>query len=149
MIERVTLEDTPELMADLCLMFEEMAPFGDLDLEKSEGFLKDSIEHHAVIVARDDKTGLILGHMGLRAEAHWYTSDYALYEYYIYVKPKYRKTRTAFRLYDAAKDIARQVNLPFFYGTFRKPESGFDRVNKFLKRQGGVQIGANYFWKGE
>jgi len=37
------------------------------------------------------------------------------------------------------------VKLPFFYGTFRKPESDFERVNKFLKRQGGQQIGSQYF----
>ena len=149
MIEKATVEDMPALMADLCLMFEEMAPFGDLDLDKCEIFLKDSIENHAVLLAIDDATNELVGHMGLRVESHWYTSDNALYEYYIYVKPKYRKTRTAFYLYNTAKSIAQSVQLPFFYGTFRKPESGFDRVNKFLQRQGGVQIGANYFWKGE
>ena len=149
MIEKATVEDVDALMADLSLMYEEMAPFGAMDYGKCVEFLTDSIEKHAVLIAKSDKDGSIIGHMGLRVETHWYTSDFALYEYYIYVKPEFRKTRAAFKLYDAAKAIAKMVNLPFFYGTFRKPESDFQRVDKFLRHQGGVQIGSTYFWEGD
>jgi hypothetical protein len=83
--------------------------------------------------------------MGLRAESHWYTKDVALYEYYCYVNPSHRKTRTAFELYKVAKGVAKETKLPFFYGTFRKSEADFERVHKFLQRQGGKQIGSQFF----
>ena len=149
MIDKATLEDVNDLMADLCLMFEEMAPFGEMDLDKCTRFLEESIQHHVVLTSKDDTTQELLGHMGLRVESHWYTSSLALYEYYVYVNPKHRKTRTAFHLYQMAKQIAKAVQLPFFYGTFRKPESDFARIDKFLKRQGGAQIGSGYLWKEE
>jgi GNAT superfamily N-acetyltransferase len=143
MIEKCTLADVDALMADLRNMYVEMAPFGKMDEEKCISFLTDSIQHHVVLKKTEDEK--LLGHMGLRAESHWYTNDAALYEYYVYVHPEHRKTRTAFELYKVAKSVAKEVNLPFFYGTFRKPESDFERVNKFLKRQGGQQIGSQYF----
>ena len=143
MIEKCTLADVDALMADLRNMYTEMAPFGKMDEAKCVAFLSDSIEHHVVLKATDGTH--LLGHMGLRVESHWYTKDVALYEYYCYVNPKHRKTRTAFELYKVAKSVAQSVKLPFFYGTFRKPESDFERVNKFLKRQGGQQIGSQYF----
>ena len=143
MIEKCTLADVDALMADLRNMYTEMAPFGKMDEAKCVAFLSDSIEHHVVLKATDGPH--LLGHMGLRVESHWYTKDVALYEYYCYVNPKHRKTRTAFELYKVAKSVAQSVKLPFFYGTFRKPESDFERVNKFLKHQGGQQIGSQYF----
>jgi hypothetical protein len=143
MIEKCTLADVDALMADLRNMYVEMAPFGKMDEEKCISFLTDSIQHHVVLKKTEEEK--LLGHMGLRAESHWYTNDVALYEYYVYVNPEHRKTRTAFELYKVAKSVAKEVNLPFFYGTFRKPESDFERVNKFLKRQGGQQIGSQYF----
>lgn len=143
MIEKCTLADVDALMADLRNMYTEMAPFGKMDEAKCVAFLSDSIEHHVVLKATDGTH--LLGHMGLRVESHWYTKDVALYEYYCYVNPRHRKTRTAFELYKVAKSVAQSVKLPFFYGTFRKPESDFERVNKFLKRQGGQQIGSQYF----
>jgi len=143
MIEKCTLADIDPLMADLRNMYVEMAPFGKMDEAKCVAFLSDSIEHHVVLKKTEDEK--LLGHMGLRVESHWYTNDAALYEYYVYVHPEHRKTRTAFELYKVAKSVAKKVNLPFFYGTFRKPESDFERVNKFLKRQGGQQIGSQYF----
>jgi len=143
MIEKCTLADVDALMADLRNMYVEMAPFGKMDEEKCISFLTDSIQHHVVLKKTEDEK--LLGHMGLRAESHWYTNDAALYEYYVYVHPEHRKTRTAFELYKVAKSVAQSVKLPFFYGTFRKPESDFERVNKFLKRQGGQQIGSQYF----
>ena len=143
MIEKCTLADIDALMADLRNMYVEMAPFGKMDEEKCISFLTDSIQHHVVLKKTEE--GKLLGHMGLRAESHWYTNDAALYEYYVYVHPEHRKTRTAFELYKVAKSVAQSVKLPFFYGTFRKPESDFERVNKFLKRQGGQQIGSQYF----
>ena len=144
MIVKATLEDLDWMMEDMLLMYEEMAPFGALHEEKCRNFFSNSIEHHFVMKDEEQRA-----HMGLRFESHWYTTDLALYEYYIDVKPEFRKTRLAFELYKTAKAIASHLKLPFFYGTFRKPESDFERVNKFLKRQGGVQVGANYFWKGE
>jgi hypothetical protein len=143
MIEKCTLADVDALMADLRNMYVEMAPFGKMDEEKCISFLTDSIQHHVVLKKTEEEK--LLGHMGLRAESHWYTNDVALYEYYVYVNPEHRKTRTAFELYKVAKSVAQSVKLPFFYGTFRKPESDFERVNKFLKRQGGQQIGSQYF----
>ena len=143
MIEKCTLADVDALMADLRNMYVEMAPFGKMDEEKCISFLTDSIQHHVVLKKTEEEK--LLGHMGLRAESHWYTNDAALYEYYVYVNPEHRKTRTAFELYKVAKSVAQSVKLPFFYGTFRKPESDFERVNKFLKRQGGQQIGSQYF----
>lgn len=143
MIEKCTLADVDALMADLRNMYVEMAPFGKMDEEKCISFLTDSIQHHVVLKKTEEEK--LLGHMGLRAESHWYTNDAALYEYYVYVHPEHRKTRTAFELYKVAKSVAKEVNLPFFYGTFRKPESDFERVNKFLKRQGGQQVGSQYF----
>jgi len=143
MIEKCTLADVDALMADLRNMYVEMAPFGKMDEEKCISFLTDSIQHHVVLKKTEEEK--LLGHMGLRAESHWYTNDAALYEYYVYVHPEHRKTRTAFELYKVAKSVAQSVKLPFFYGTFRKPESDFERVNKFLKRQGGQQIGSQYF----
>jgi GNAT superfamily N-acetyltransferase len=143
MIEKCTLADVDALMADLRNMYVEMAPFGKMDEEKCISFLTDSIQRHIVLKKTEDEK--LLGHMGLRAESHWYTNDAALYEYYVYVHPEHRKTRTAFELYKVAKSVAQSVKLPFFYGTFRKPESDFERVNKFLKRQGGQQIGSQYF----
>jgi GNAT superfamily N-acetyltransferase len=143
MIEKCTLADVDALMADLRNMYVEMAPFGKMDEEKCISFLTDSIQHHVVLKKTEEEK--LLGHMGLRAESHWYTNDAALYEYYVYVHPEHRKTRTAFELYKVAKSVAQSVKLPFFYGTFRKPESDFERVNKFLKRQGGQQVGSQYF----
>jgi GNAT superfamily N-acetyltransferase len=143
MIEKCTLADIDALMADLRNMYVEMAPFGKMDEEKCISFLTDSIQHHVVLKKTEEEK--LLGHMGLRAESHWYTNDAALYEYYVYVHPEHRKTRTAFELYKVAKSVAQSVKLPFFYGTFRKPESDFERVNKFLKRQGGQQVGSQYF----
>lgn len=143
MIEKCTLADVDALMADLRNMYVEMAPFGKMDEEKCISFLTDSIQNHVVLKKTEEEK--LLGHMGLRAESHWYTNDAALYEYYVYVHPEHRKTRTAFELYKVAKSVAQSVKLPFFYGTFRKPESDFERVNKFLKRQGGQQIGSQYF----
>ena len=144
MIVKATIEDLDWILEDTQKMYEEMAPFGSIDLEKCRNFLSHSIENHMVIKDEEQRA-----HMGMRFESHWYTSDLALYEYYVYVKPEYRKTRLAFELYKVAKQLAAHLKLPFFYGTFRKPESGFERVNKFLKRQGGIQIGANYFWQGD
>jgi len=143
MIEKCTLADIDPLMADLRNMYVEMAPFGKMDEEKCISFLTDSIQHHVVLKKTEEEK--LLGHMGLRAESHWYTNDVALYEYYVYVNPEHRKTRTAFELYKVAKSVAQSVKLPFFYGTFRKPESDFERVNKFLKRQGGQQVGSQFF----
>ena len=143
MIEKCTLADVDALMADLRNMYSEMAPFGKMDEAKCVAFLSDSIEHHVVLKATDGTH--LLGHMGLRVESHWYTKDVALYEYYCYVNPSHRKTRTAFDLYKVSKHIAKEAKVPFYYGTFRKPESDFERVNKFLKRQGGQQIGSQYF----
>jgi GNAT superfamily N-acetyltransferase len=143
MIEKCTLADVDALMADLRNMYVEMAPFGKMDEEKCISFLTDSIQHHIVLKKTEEEK--LLGHMGLRAESHWYTNDAALYEYYVYVHPEHRKTRTAFELYKVAKSVAQSVKLPFFYGTFRKPESDFERVNKFLKRQGGQQVGSQFF----
>ena len=143
MIERCTLDDVDSLMADLREMYVEMAPFGRMDEEKCVSFLSNSIEHHVVLKRTEE--GILQGHMGLRVESHWYTNDLALYEYYVYVNPKFRKSRTAFELYKVAKGVAKEVNLPFFYGTFRSPESDFQRVHKFLQRQGGQQIGSQFF----
>ena len=143
MIEKCALADVDALMADLRNMYVEMAPFGKMDEEKCISFLTDSIQHHVVLKKTEEEK--LLGHIGLRVESHWYTNDAALYEYSVYVHPEHRKTRTAFELYKVAKGVAQSVKLPFFYGTFRKPESDFERVNKFLKRQGGQQIGSQYF----
>ena len=143
MIEKCTLADVDALMADLRNMYTEMAPFGKMDEAKCVAFLSDSIEHHVVLKATDGPH--LLGHMGLRVESHWYTKDVALYEYYCYVNPKHRKTRTAFELYKVAKGVAQETRLPFFYGTFRKSEADFERVHKFLQRQGGKQIGSQFF----
>ena len=143
MITRCTLDDVEPLMEDLRLMYAEMAPFGGLDEEKCVAFLSDSIKHHVVLKRINE--GEMLGHMGLRVESHWYTKDLALYEYYCYVKPEHRKTRTAFELYKVAKGVAAETKLPFFYGTFRKTEADFERVHKFLQRQGGQQIGSQFF----
>lgn len=143
MIERCTIDDVPELMPDLRNLHAEMAPFGDFNEEKSEALLRDTIKNHIVMQAND-----FAGHMALRVESHWYTQDLAIYEYYIYVKKNNRKSRTAFDLYKAAKTVAKQNKMPFFYGTFRSPDSGFARVHKFLQRQGGIQIGSQFFYKG-
>ena len=143
MIEKCTLADVDALMADLRNMYVEMAPFGKMDEEKCISFLTDSIQHHVVLKKTEEEK--LLGHMGLRAESHWYTNDAALYEYYVYVNPEHRKTRTAFELYKVAKSVAQSVKLPFFYGTFRKSEADFERVHKFLKRQGGQQVGSQFF----
>ena len=114
-----------------------------MDEAKCVAFLSDSIEHHVVLKATDGPH--LLGHMGLRVESHWYTNDAALYEYYVYVNPKHRKTRTAFDLYKVSKHIAKEAKVPFYYGTFRKSEADFERVHKFLKRQGGQQVGSQFF----
>jgi hypothetical protein len=143
MIEKCTLADVDALMADLRNMYVEMAPFGKMDEAKCVAFLSDSIEHHVVLKATDGPH--LLGHMGLRAESHWYTKDVALYEYYCYVNPEHRKTRTAFDLYKVSKHIAKEAKVPFYYGTFRKSEADFERVHKFLKRQGGQQVGSQFF----
>jgi hypothetical protein len=143
MIEKCTLADVDALMADLRNMYVEMAPFGKMDEEKCISFLTDSIQHHIVLKKTEEEK--LLGHMGLRAESHWYTNDVALYEYYCYVHPEHRKTRTAFELYKVSKSVAQSVKLPFFYGTFRKSEADFERVHKFLQRQGGQQIGSQFF----
>lgn len=143
MITRCTSEDVESLMEDLRLMYVEMAPFGVMDEDKCVAFLSDSIQHH--IVLKRINEGELLGHMGLRVECHWYTKDLALYEYYCYVKPEHRKTRTAFELYKVAKSVAKEAKLPFFYGTFRKAEADFERIHKFLQRQGGEQIGSQFF----
>ena len=143
MIQKCTLADVDALMADLRNMYTEMAPFGKMDEAKCVAFLSDSIEHHVVLKATDGPH--LLGHMGLRAESHWYTKDVALYEYYCYVNPRHRKTRTAFDLYKVSKHIAKEAKVPFYYGTFRKSEADFERVHKFLKRQGGQQVGLQFF----
>jgi hypothetical protein len=143
MIEKCTLADVDALMADLRNMYTEMAPFGNLDDDKCLAFLSDSIEHHVVLKATDGPH--LLGHMGLRVESHWYTKDVALYEYYCYVNPSHRKTRTAFELYKVSKHIAKEAKIPFYYGTFRKSEADFERVHKFLQRQGGQQVGSQFF----
>ncbi len=143
MITSCTLEDVEWLMEDLRKMHTEMSPFGTMDDRKCEDLLTDSIRHHCVLKKVDG--GKSTGHMCLRAESHWYTDDLALYEYYIYVKPEYRKSRTAFDLYKTAKGIAQENNLPFFYGTLRNNRADFERVHKFLQRQGGEQIGSQFF----
>ena len=143
MIEKCTLADVDALMADLRNMYTEMAPFGKLDEAKCVAFLSDSIENHVVLKATDGTH--LLGHMGVRVESHWYTKDVALYEYYCYVNPRHRKTRTAFDLYKVSKHIAKEAKVPFYYGTFRKSEADFERVHKFLKRQGGQQVGSQFF----
>lgn len=143
MISSCTLEDAEWLMEDLQKMHTEMAPVGSMAVGKCKELLIDSIKFHCVLKKVDHGEGM--GHMCLRVESHWYTDDMALYEYYCYVKPKHRKTRTAFELYKAAKDIAKKNNLPFFYGTIRNKKSDFERVQKFLQRQGGEQIGSQFF----
>ena len=143
MIEKCTLADVDALMADLRNMYTKMAPFGKLDEAKCVAFLSDSIENHVVLKATDGPH--LLGHMGLRVESHWYTKDVALYEYYCYVNPSHRKTRTAFDLYKVSKHLAKEAKVPFYYGTFRKSEADFERVHKFLKRQGGQQVGSQFF----
>ena len=142
MITRCTLDDVEPLMADLRLMYAEMAPFGSMADEKCVAFLTDSIKRHVVLKKIDD--GKLLGHMGLRFGDSWYSQDLALTEYYCYVKPEYRKTRTAFELYRTAKEIAKEHKLPMFYGTFRHSSADFKRVQKFLERQGGTPVGLTY-----
>ena len=143
MITSCTLEDVEWLMEDLRNMHTEMSPFGKMADGKCADLLADSIKHHCVLKKVD--SGKSMGHMCVRLESHWYTDDLALYEYYIYVKPDYRQTRTAFDLYKTAKGIAQKNNLPFFYGTFRNNKADFNRVHKFLQRQGGEQIGSQFF----
>ena len=143
MITRCTLDDVEPLVEDLRLGYVEMAPFGGLDEEKGRAFIFDTIKHHILLKRIND--GQMLGHMGLRVQSHWYTKDLALWESYCYVKPEYRKTRTAFELYKVAKGVAQETKLPFFYGTFRKTGADFERVHKFLQRQGGQQIGSQFF----
>ena len=142
MIEKCTLADVDALMADLRNMYVEMAPFGKMDEEKCISFLTDTIQHHVVLKKTEEEK--LLGHMGLRIGNSWYSKDLALTEYYCYVKPEHRKTRTAFELYRAAKGIAKEKQLPMFYGTFRHSSADFKRVQKFLERQGGNPVGLTY-----
>jgi len=140
---RCGLSDADRLLKDLRNMHREIAPFGQWDEETCVNFLEDSLSNH--IVLKRVKGDELLGHMMLRIESHWYTKEKALYEYYVYVPPQHRRTRTAFDLYKVAKATAKVLGLPFFYGTFRNPKAQLEKVNKFLKRQGGELTGVQYF----
>lgn len=117
--------------------------FLPFDADKTAFFLADAVKRGLAIGV--ERKGELIGALVLFEAAPRYSSTPVLWDMGFYVKPKYRGTRAAIMLCDAAKAIAADMGMPLIVGV----SSGIDldRKDKFFNRAGFRRVGALYLWR--
>lgn len=118
--------------------------FLPFDAVKTATWITRSIEKKLALIVDADNSEFA-GALLLDDDEPRYSSAKALWDIGFYVLPKYRKTRAAALLRDAAKAIAEDMQMPLFLAVSSGGESErLDRLDKFFTRAGFERIGGLY-----
>lgn len=90
--------------------------FFSFDADKVRGLIRRSFERTGGLFAVIGEPGKIEGGALLLLDPYYYTSDFALFEQFSYVRPAFRQTRHAKTLVHWAMNMAENLKLLLFIG---------------------------------
>lgn len=139
---RATLFDISAILALLTEMEQEATgQLRKVNWVKVTGNLLDCIGNGVVFVATEDRR--IVGSIGGRIAAEWYTDSLVLGDLWFYVHPDHRKTPAAKQLLIRFRDIASENNMDIQVGHLFDGQDT-SRKDSFFESCGFQKVGTVY-----
>jgi GNAT superfamily N-acetyltransferase len=109
--------------------------FYDVMMDPSRNFCRVAVQSDCII-------GAIAG----KATTHWFSNQISVFDTFLYVRPEYRGTRTAYRLWRSMKSWAVEIGAKeLTHGVATAIEA--NRADRFFKGLGMTHVGGIYKMK--
>ena len=111
LVRLATHEEVGAIMSFLMMQRPEF-PFLEVNHVKALSNIRLFIEKGFVLIVEVD--GQIAGSAALVADQFWYSDDWIITDFWIFIAPKFRRTVAAVELLKSIRELARKIGLPTF-----------------------------------